>query len=229
MVPTGEEAVRLVDTTPFSLMLVELDLSGIIDGKETARRIQARCDIPVIFMTTDAERSLLESVLGANSHACLLKPVGQEVLRMAMEDALGMKRAFSQVGRVAGSRVRQGVGNGSLSRSMRTAETGIVLEVVQEPEHVPCSLEALGYSLEGYWEERAHLESGNYLEARFDVAALCRTRTAANRPTVGGRECTRLGATEKVIDCTGLNEICRAADGTPYKVPRLRIRPVRNG
>lgn len=225
VVPTGEDAVQLVDTTRFSLMLVELDLSGGIDGKETVEKIRSRHDIPVIFMTCDSERSLLETVLGAHSHACLLKPVRKETLQIAMDRMLRkarVRQGFHEKA-VAGFSLMTRAGNASYPTAIGTAGMEPLI-YLREDKQSPGSLEALGYSLDGFWEEKQHPDSGAYLEAHFAVGASSRHHAPAGRSITGGNGSRARKETKKAIECTGLNEICRAADGSPYKVPRLKIR-----
>jgi CheY-like chemotaxis protein len=54
---SGEEALRKVDETPPDLIFMDIKLKRNMDGIETAFRVRARYDIPVVFMSamTDPE------------------------------------------------------------------------------------------------------------------------------------------------------------------------------
>ena len=54
---SGEEALRKVDEAPPALIFMDIKLKRDMDGIETAFRVRARYDMPVVFMSalTDAE------------------------------------------------------------------------------------------------------------------------------------------------------------------------------
>lgn len=89
LVPDGEGAVeQAVDFHP-DLVLMDISLSGQMDGVEAARRICAQRPVPVIFITayTDADtRSRIQkAVPGAQ---VLAKPISADHLRRAIGQAL---------------------------------------------------------------------------------------------------------------------------------------------
>jgi CheY-like chemotaxis protein len=222
-VPTGEEAVELVDSTRVSVVFIELDLKGHMNGKETAKRIRVHDNISVVFMTSDAERCVLETALAANHHACLLKPIRESNLRMAVEKA--HRPAKTQTGLAvsycSGAPIRMAGGSNGIPFTVNAVAFDNPSQLDPQPR-VPDSLEAMGVALEGYWEQKPHPDSNNYLEARFKVGSasvLRNNRQAVTRCGKGVRESLKDG-----IDCVGLDEVCRAADGSVYRVPRLKIK-----
>ena len=54
---SGEDALRKVDETPPDLIFMDIKLKRDMDGIETAFRIRARLDTPIVFMSalTDLE------------------------------------------------------------------------------------------------------------------------------------------------------------------------------
>jgi two-component system, response regulator PdtaR len=54
---SGEEALRKIDETPPDLVFMDIKLKRDMDGIETAFRVRARYDMPVVFMSamTDTE------------------------------------------------------------------------------------------------------------------------------------------------------------------------------
>ena len=57
IVCSGEEALRKVDEAPPDLIFMDIKLKRDMDGIETAFRVRARYDMPVVFMSamTDPE------------------------------------------------------------------------------------------------------------------------------------------------------------------------------
>ena len=48
---SGEEALRVVETTPPDIVLMDLHLRKGLDGIETASQLRARCDFGLIYLT----------------------------------------------------------------------------------------------------------------------------------------------------------------------------------
>ncbi|MDQ7782768.1 MAG: response regulator [Desulfomonilaceae bacterium] len=195
--PGGEEALQLIDAGRFSLVLIELELRGALQGKEVAEIIRRRTHIPVIFMTTDAERNLLETMAASNPFACLLKPIPQCLLRSAVTNALkgpgdrmGIHTACSVTGCTNGVAC-----DGRIPTTIDTASTRFsVFGTVGRS--VPRSLEAMGYTLDGHWERKRNEGAKDYLEPRFRVRGRCKGLPPAlgNGPgRRGARDCSADG------------------------------------
>ena len=90
---SSEEALVDVDECAPDLILMDIVLEGSgMDGVETARRIRARYDIPVIFVTAYADDETLERVKTTEPSAYLLKPFNERELHSAIELALHRHR-----------------------------------------------------------------------------------------------------------------------------------------
>ncbi len=89
LVPDGEGAVEQAADFHPDLVLMDISLSGQIDGVEAARRICERQPVPVIFITayTDNETKLRiqKAVPGAQ---VLAKPISPDTLRRAINNVL---------------------------------------------------------------------------------------------------------------------------------------------
>lgn len=96
----------------------------------------------------------------------------------------------------------------------------------QDSDTTPESLEAMGYTLEGYSETKYKKGSGYYSSPRLSIsqADVVTPRDTRVLPTcfLNGQRCDRN------IDCTGVELLCRAADGVLCKAAKLRVkqRPV---
>ena len=74
-VVSGEEAVAWVNRDPPDLILMDIRLSGRMDGIEAAQQILTSHAIPIIFMTGYPDRDLMERANSLNPAGYLNKPV----------------------------------------------------------------------------------------------------------------------------------------------------------
>jgi PAS domain S-box-containing protein len=87
-VSSGEEALRVVEQSRPDLVLMDIGLPGLIDGTEAAMQIRFRLNIPVIYLTGDAEPSTVNRAKLAEPLGYILKPFNPEELRTTIETAL---------------------------------------------------------------------------------------------------------------------------------------------
>jgi PAS domain S-box-containing protein len=88
MTARGDEAVRLAQEFSPSLVLMDIQLKGPLDGVDAAREIKARLDVPVVFLTSHSDEATLERAMQVAPHGYLLKPFEERELRTAIEVAL---------------------------------------------------------------------------------------------------------------------------------------------
>ncbi|HRB55702.1 MAG TPA: response regulator, partial [Ferruginibacter sp.] len=55
IVPRGEEALHHIKQNPPDIVLLDIQLKGKIDGIETAQIMQKEFNIPVIYLTANAD------------------------------------------------------------------------------------------------------------------------------------------------------------------------------
>jgi PAS domain S-box-containing protein len=85
---SGEVALeKIAETTP-DLILMDIHLSGKMDGIEAAGRVHAEYGIPVIFLTAFADTALLDRAKTAEPYGYILKPYDDRGLHSAIEMAL---------------------------------------------------------------------------------------------------------------------------------------------
>ncbi len=92
-VPTGEEALQVVEDLKPSLIIMDISLPGI-DGIETAKRINSRYPVPVIIVTGHSSEDLTNGAIEAGVFCYLLKPVGKEDLLPAIKITMERFREF---------------------------------------------------------------------------------------------------------------------------------------
>lgn len=85
---SGPEALsRALETRP-DVVLMDIRLQGDMDGIETAQHLQARVDIPIIYLTAYADEATLQRAKITAPYGYLLKPFEQRELHTTIEMAL---------------------------------------------------------------------------------------------------------------------------------------------
>jgi len=87
-VGSGEEAIRLAAELEPDLVIMDINLSGQLDGIATARYIFQLFHYPIIFLTGLYDESLLERAKGAQPLGYILKPFTDKELGSNVELAL---------------------------------------------------------------------------------------------------------------------------------------------
>lgn len=85
---SGEEAIRLAESTRPDLVLMDIKLLGQLDGVAAAEQIRARFDVPVIYLTAYADDATLRRAKVTEPYAYLIKPFEERELLTAIEIAL---------------------------------------------------------------------------------------------------------------------------------------------
>ncbi|MGI8961939.1 MAG: response regulator [Bryobacteraceae bacterium] len=85
---SGEEAIRLAQEHLPSLVLMDVRLSGTMDGVEAARQIQENTRIPIVDLTAYSDLFLRDPSIMQAPGLCVAKPFLISDLRDVMEIAL---------------------------------------------------------------------------------------------------------------------------------------------
>ena len=85
---TGEEAIRLAEERRPNLVLMDIKLKGDMDGVEAAAQIQARYDVPVVYLTAYADDQMLQRAGLTAVYGYILKPFQERELKVAIEMAV---------------------------------------------------------------------------------------------------------------------------------------------
>jgi two-component system, response regulator PdtaR len=89
---SGEEAVRLAQEHAPSLILMDVRLSGKMDGVEAARQIQAKTPVPIVYLTAYSDLFLRNPSIMQAPGLCIAKPFLLSDLRDVVEIALQANR-----------------------------------------------------------------------------------------------------------------------------------------
>jgi PAS domain S-box-containing protein len=102
---TGEAALRMTEELHPDLILMDILLKGEKDGIETAREIDDQFEIPIIFLTGQADESTVARVRDTSHYGFLLKPIDTAALFPTVEMAL-TRHAFAMQLKESESRFR---------------------------------------------------------------------------------------------------------------------------
>jgi PAS domain S-box-containing protein len=90
---TGENAIEKAETERLDLVIIDIMLSGAMDGIETAKVIRERFNVPIVFLTAYADENLLARAKITEPFGYILKPFENRELRSIIEIALYKKKA----------------------------------------------------------------------------------------------------------------------------------------
>jgi PAS domain S-box-containing protein len=85
---SGEETLAMVEERQPDLVLIDIELSGQLDGVDAACDVRTRFDLPVVYVTDRADSASLERAKPTHPFAYLLKPFEHRELRVIIEMAL---------------------------------------------------------------------------------------------------------------------------------------------
>lgn len=85
---SGEAALRSIETVKPDLILMDIILQGTMDGIQVAEAVQARYQIPIIYMTAHADKATMERAQQTRPVAYLTKPYDEQELKQALAQAL---------------------------------------------------------------------------------------------------------------------------------------------
>ena len=86
--PSGEEAVEQAFSLHPDLILMDIILSGKIDGIDAAVQIRDRLDIPIIYLTANADKSTVERARITEPYGYINKPIHERDLFTNIDSAL---------------------------------------------------------------------------------------------------------------------------------------------
>ena len=76
IIPSGEEAIQVLEKNRPDLVILDITLAGEIDGIETAMYINEKHNIPIIYLTANTHYSVIQKAKEkTKSYGYLLKPV----------------------------------------------------------------------------------------------------------------------------------------------------------
>jgi len=85
IIPRGEEALLHIKQNQPDIVLMDIQLKGELNGIETAQLMQQEYDIPIIYLTANADDSHFEKAKTTRPYAFISKPFKKLDLQRAIE------------------------------------------------------------------------------------------------------------------------------------------------
>ncbi|MBF0541338.1 MAG: diguanylate cyclase [Nitrospirae bacterium] len=98
---SGEMALKTLNDNKPDLVLMDIKLSGDIDGIETAVEIRSKFDIPVVFLTAHSDGPMIERAKFSQPYGYVLKPFDEKDLHCNIELALNKHKIEKEIKRLA--------------------------------------------------------------------------------------------------------------------------------
>ena len=96
VVASGEEVLDQVEQDPPDLVLMDIRLSGSIDGVTAAMRLREKAAVPVVFLTAYVDDETIERAKLAEPYGYIVKPFSFADMRANIEIALHKYKMESQ-------------------------------------------------------------------------------------------------------------------------------------
>lgn len=104
---SGEEAVRLAAETEPHLVLMDIRLPGEMDGVETALHLWQHFNLPVVYLTANADDITLQRAKQTHFFGYLLKPFDEQELYATIEMALTKYQGEKQLEQLVAQRTSE--------------------------------------------------------------------------------------------------------------------------
>lgn len=88
IVSNGEDAIRKSSETNPDIVLMDIVLKGDLDGIETAQKIQADTNIPIIYVTAYYDKNTLKRAASTSHSGFIIKPFDDLGLDTSIQLAL---------------------------------------------------------------------------------------------------------------------------------------------
>lgn len=85
---SSDEALRTAEARRPDLVLMDIRIAGASDGIQTASLLRSRYQLPVVYLTANADAGTLERALATEPAGYLVKPYNPQSLRTTIEVAL---------------------------------------------------------------------------------------------------------------------------------------------
>ncbi len=139
---SGEQALDAAEATQPDLVFMDIVLPGPLTGIETARRLRKVRDVPVVYLTSDADAAAVKGATGTEPFGYVLKPFDERELHAAIQFTLYRHRVDAKLRKV--------------ERWLSTTLSSIGDAVIATDRHGRVSLvNAVAQRLTGWTEEEA--------------------------------------------------------------------------
>lgn len=85
---SGEKAFQLLENQKADIVMMDINLSGELDGIKTTEIINEKYEVPVVYLSASSDSQTLTKVVGTNPSAYIIKPFNIRELNMVIELAI---------------------------------------------------------------------------------------------------------------------------------------------
>ncbi len=103
---SGEMAMRTIFEARPDIILMDVSLSGRMDGVETALLIRERLDVPLVYLTAYSEPDLIARATKEGGYGYLVKPFDERELHATLQVALARSQAHTELEATVAERTR---------------------------------------------------------------------------------------------------------------------------
>jgi len=89
---SGEKALELLENHKIDIVMMDINLSGELDGIKTTEIINEKYEVPVVYLSASSDSKTLDKVVGTNPSAYIIKPFNIRELNMVIELAIFKNR-----------------------------------------------------------------------------------------------------------------------------------------
>lgn len=79
-VTTGEEAIEIIKESRIDLILMDIKLKGVMDGIHTANFIIKKYNLPVIYISGNTDKHMLNRLKATKPVGIIAKPINEKKL-----------------------------------------------------------------------------------------------------------------------------------------------------
>ena len=88
MAASGDSALRKIATNRPDVILMDIHLKGEMTGIDVSERVKSDFQIPIVYLTANADSSTFQEAKGTDPYGYILKPFDEKELGIAIEIAL---------------------------------------------------------------------------------------------------------------------------------------------
>jgi signal transduction histidine kinase len=85
---SGEEALEILSQNQVDIVMMDINLTGEMDGIKTTELINEKFDVPVVYMSSSLYSDTLSKVVGTHPSGYLIKPFNMQELTVVIELAV---------------------------------------------------------------------------------------------------------------------------------------------
>jgi len=94
---SGKEAISYLNESKADIVLLDINMSGSMDGIKTAEMINKTHDMPVIYLVDDLDMGILERSMETRPHSYMVKPIRRKDLEIRIQIALHSQKIEEEI------------------------------------------------------------------------------------------------------------------------------------